>query len=351
MITRRVAQLADADAPGDRQAARRRDARGALAIDHLAWAATHAEKVLKRRKVPSGLVMANQAANVEYLPLGVVGVIGPWNYPVFTPMGSIAYALAAGNAVVFKPSEYTPGVGEWLARTFLESVGRPVLQVVTGLRRDGRRAVRGRRRQGRVHRLHRHRQEGDGGLRRDAHPGRDRGRRQGRAARRRRRRHRGRGRRRALGRLRQRRPDLHRRRADLRARAGVRRVPRRARGQGQGPARRRRAGLADRPDHDAEPARRHPPAHPGRARPRRPGRGRRRRRRGGAVRAADDPGRRTGGLARRAGGDLRPDGDRRQGARHGRGDRADQRDALRPRRRRCSPRSAAWSSPAGSARG
>ena len=81
--------------------------------------------------------MANQAAYVEYHPLGVVGVIGPWNYPVFTPMGSIAYALAAGNAVVFKPSEYTPGVGEWLARTFLESVGRPVLQVVTGFGETG----------------------------------------------------------------------------------------------------------------------------------------------------------------------------------------------------------------------
>jgi aldehyde dehydrogenase (NAD+) len=104
-----------------------------LAIDHLAWAAGHAEKVLKRRKVPSGLMMANQRATVEYRPLGVVGVIGPWNYPVFTPMGSIAYALAAGNAVVFKPSEYTPGVGVWLARTFQEVVDHPVLQVVTGL--------------------------------------------------------------------------------------------------------------------------------------------------------------------------------------------------------------------------
>lgn len=108
-----------------------------LAMDHVAWAAGHAGKVLKRRKVSSGLVMANQSATVEYLPLGVVGVIGPWNYPVFTPMGSIAYALAAGNAVVFKPSEYTPGIGEWLARTFAEAVGHSVLQVVTGLGETG----------------------------------------------------------------------------------------------------------------------------------------------------------------------------------------------------------------------
>jgi len=105
----------------------------ALTIDHLAWAGGHAAKVLGRQKVSPGLFMANQAASVEYRPLGVVGVIGPWNYPVFTPMGSIAYALAAGNAVVFKPSELTPGVGTWLADSFAHVVGRKVFRVVTGL--------------------------------------------------------------------------------------------------------------------------------------------------------------------------------------------------------------------------
>ena len=109
-----------------------------LAIEHLAWAAKAAPKVLGPRKVHAGLLAANQACTVEYPPLGVVGVIGPWNYPVFTPMGSIAYALAAGNAVVFKPSEYTPGVGHWLADTFAEAVsGPPVFQVITGLGETG----------------------------------------------------------------------------------------------------------------------------------------------------------------------------------------------------------------------
>src|SRR3954462_12024049 len=74
-----------------------------LAVDHLAWAGAHARKTLGPRKVSAGMLAANHAAYLEYQPLGVVGVIGPWNYPVFTPMGSIAYALAAGNAVVFKP--------------------------------------------------------------------------------------------------------------------------------------------------------------------------------------------------------------------------------------------------------
>jgi len=52
-------------------------------------------------------------------------------------MGSIAYALAAGNAVVFKPSEYTPGIGQWLAATFAEVCDKPVLQVVTGYGETG----------------------------------------------------------------------------------------------------------------------------------------------------------------------------------------------------------------------
>ena len=105
-------------------------------IDHLDWAAKHAKKVLGPRSVRPSLMSANQQAILEYQPLGVVGVIGPWNYPVFTPMGSIAYALAAGNAVVFKPSELTPGIGAWLVRMFGEVVPEhPVLQLVTG---DGR---------------------------------------------------------------------------------------------------------------------------------------------------------------------------------------------------------------------
>ncbi|MEJ8281835.1 aldehyde dehydrogenase family protein [Pseudonocardia spirodelae] len=108
-----------------------------LAIDHLDWASANAKKVLGKRSVSPGLLMANQAATVAYRPLGVVGVIGPWNYPVFTPMGSIAYALAAGNTVVFKPSELTPGVGHEIARTLAEAVpevGRyPLFTVVTGL--------------------------------------------------------------------------------------------------------------------------------------------------------------------------------------------------------------------------
>src|SRR3954451_1869276 len=138
VLARRIGQLADVVHQETGKPHADAQLEIGMAVDHLSWAASHAEKVLGRRKVSSGLLMANQAATVEYPPLGVVGVIGPWNYPVFTPMGSIGYALAAGNAVVYKPSEYTPGVGRWLSETFAEAVpNADVFQTVTGLGETG----------------------------------------------------------------------------------------------------------------------------------------------------------------------------------------------------------------------
>ncbi len=104
------------------------------AVEHLDWAARNAKRVLGPRRVRSRLMLAEFSAHLEYQPYGVVGVIGPWNYPVFTPIGSIAYALAAGNAVVLKPSEYTPAVGQWLVDSFAEVVTEePVFAAVHGL--------------------------------------------------------------------------------------------------------------------------------------------------------------------------------------------------------------------------
>lgn len=109
-----------------------------LATHHLGWAARNAGKVLRPSHRQAGLLMANMSAKVEREPVGVVGVIGPWNYPVFTPMGSIAYALAAGNTVIFKPSEFTPGVGVLLAQTFAEVAPfEGIFQTITGLGETG----------------------------------------------------------------------------------------------------------------------------------------------------------------------------------------------------------------------
>ncbi len=111
-----------------------------LALEHLDWAARNASRVMSEQRVHRRLLAFNQSAVIRRQPFGVVGVIGPWNYPVFTPMGSISYALAAGNAVVFKPSEYTPRTGQWLAQTFAEAVPQhQVFEFVIGDGRTGQR--------------------------------------------------------------------------------------------------------------------------------------------------------------------------------------------------------------------
>ncbi len=92
-----------------------------LVLEHIDWAAKNAKKILAPQKVSPGLLMANHEAVIEQRPLGVVGVIGPWNYPIYTPNGSVAYALAAGNAVVFKPSEYTVAIGNFYADAFAKA--------------------------------------------------------------------------------------------------------------------------------------------------------------------------------------------------------------------------------------
>jgi len=103
-----------------------------MALGHIQHATARAEKAMEPRRVSAGM-LANFRATISYHPLGVIGVIGPWNYPLFTPMGSIAYALAAGNAVVWKPSELTPLLALEIEKIAKRTFALPdLLQVVTG---------------------------------------------------------------------------------------------------------------------------------------------------------------------------------------------------------------------------
>jgi acyl-CoA reductase-like NAD-dependent aldehyde dehydrogenase len=98
------------------------------------WA-KNAEKFLSERKIrTSSPMMIGKKAVVRYRPRGVVGVIGPWNYPLTNSFGDCIPALAAGNAVILKPSEVTPLTSLLMAECFAEC-GAPdgVFQVLTGL--------------------------------------------------------------------------------------------------------------------------------------------------------------------------------------------------------------------------
>jgi acyl-CoA reductase-like NAD-dependent aldehyde dehydrogenase len=97
------------------------------------WA-RHAPRWLADRRVRSGApAVLGKRLLVRYAPLGVVGVIGPWNYPLTNSFGDAIPALAAGNAVVLKPSEHTPMTSLLLAEG-LAACGLPegVFAVATG---------------------------------------------------------------------------------------------------------------------------------------------------------------------------------------------------------------------------
>jgi coniferyl-aldehyde dehydrogenase len=72
------------------------------------------------------------SARVVYQPLGVVGIVAPWNFPVSLSMTPLATALAAGNRVMLKPSEMTPATTELLAKMLAETFDAEQVAVVTG---------------------------------------------------------------------------------------------------------------------------------------------------------------------------------------------------------------------------
>jgi len=94
-------------------------------IDALHWIAEHGQEILADERVTGVPIFAKQKSHYfAYEPLGVVGVIAPWNYPWSIPFGEVAMALMAGNGVVLKPASLTPLIGERIMQVF-ERAGLP----------------------------------------------------------------------------------------------------------------------------------------------------------------------------------------------------------------------------------
>jgi acyl-CoA reductase-like NAD-dependent aldehyde dehydrogenase len=101
----------------------------------LGFWAKQAPRYLDDEHVPSwnNPIVAGKKLIIRYAPIGVVGVIGPWNYPIANSFGDCIPALAAGNSVILKPSEVTP-LSSLLMEEMLRDCGLPdgVFQVATG---------------------------------------------------------------------------------------------------------------------------------------------------------------------------------------------------------------------------
>ena len=95
------------------------------------YASKHLKGWMKPSRRAVGIAFQPASAKVIYQPLGVVGVIVPWNYPLYLAIGPLVGALAAGNRVMLKLSESTPATGELLkallAKIFPEDLGCVVL--------------------------------------------------------------------------------------------------------------------------------------------------------------------------------------------------------------------------------
>ncbi len=103
-------------------------------VDALHWIAGEGREILAEEPVrmPQLFLKTKRSAFV-YEPLGVIGIISPWNYPWSIPFGEVALALMAGNGVVLKPASLTPLVGARIQRVF-ERAGVPegLVRVVHG---------------------------------------------------------------------------------------------------------------------------------------------------------------------------------------------------------------------------
>ncbi|MEO8435609.1 MAG: succinic semialdehyde dehydrogenase [Pyrinomonadaceae bacterium] len=103
-------------------------------LDLMQYFAHNARKLLRPQKIDIGQYgLMGRSSRIVYKPLGVIGIISPWNFPWATPIDEVVMALMAGNAVVLKPSELTPLTGLKIKNVFDRAGLAPNLfQVVTG---------------------------------------------------------------------------------------------------------------------------------------------------------------------------------------------------------------------------
>ncbi|MBS1990514.1 MAG: aldehyde dehydrogenase family protein [Cyanobacteria bacterium SZAS LIN-3] len=108
-------------------------------LDTCLWLINSGEKLLADQAVTlTNPLLATKQSLITYEPLGVVGIISPWNYPFSIPMMTAIMALYAGNSVVIKPSEKSPLIGIKIGELFLEAGFPPgCVEIITGDRQTG----------------------------------------------------------------------------------------------------------------------------------------------------------------------------------------------------------------------
>ncbi|WP_101758005.1 coniferyl aldehyde dehydrogenase [Oceanicoccus sp. KOV_DT_Chl] len=106
----------------------------AAGVGPLQHAKKHLSKWMRveKRKTLFPLNLLGANSRIEYQPLGVIGIISPWNFPVNLTFAPLANALAAGNRAMIKPSEFTPATAELMKKIIAEVFDPTEVAVVTG---------------------------------------------------------------------------------------------------------------------------------------------------------------------------------------------------------------------------
>ena len=106
-------------------------------LDLMQYFARQTGRLLRPEKIDIGQYgLMGRSSRIVYKPLGVIGIISPWNFPWAIPLGEVVMSLMAGNAVVLKPSELTPLTGLKIGEVFRRAgLAEGLLTVISG---DGR---------------------------------------------------------------------------------------------------------------------------------------------------------------------------------------------------------------------
>ncbi len=100
-----------------------------MSIDH---AIKHLRDWMKPEKRHVSMMFQPASNRIMYQPLGVIGIMSPWNYPIFLSLGPLVAAIAAGNRAIIKPSEFTPYANRVLSEILAEAFSSDEVAMVEG---------------------------------------------------------------------------------------------------------------------------------------------------------------------------------------------------------------------------
>lgn len=101
-------------------------------LEGIRYNKKHLKKWMSQSKRHTPLMLLGAKTKVHYQPLGVVGIVVPWNFPIFLGLSPLVGALAAGNRAMIKTSEFAPKTGEVLAEMISSQFSRDEIRVING---------------------------------------------------------------------------------------------------------------------------------------------------------------------------------------------------------------------------